>query len=123
MPRSPNFNRIKGQVLEVTRAIPAGRVVSFAAIGDYLEVMARHVAYILATLDEEEREEVPWHRVVGEGGSVPERRGSPGPTQTELLALEGVSVVKRMVVEWDRHRFAITLESTGVPVVPRGTHP
>lgn len=29
MPRSPHFIRIKGQVLELTRAIPPGRVTAF----------------------------------------------------------------------------------------------
>lgn len=123
MPRSPHFIRIKGQVLELTRAIPPGRVTAFGDIGDYLEVVPRHVAWILATLDDEEYQEVPWHRVVGEGGVVPKRRARPGPDQAELLAMEGVTVVKRTVAEWERLRFPITLESTGVPVLPRGPEP
>jgi methylated-DNA-protein-cysteine methyltransferase-like protein len=123
VPRSPHFIRIKGQVLELTRSIPVGRVTAFRDLGDYLEVVPRPVAWILATLSDEEGEVVPWHRVVGEGGMVPKRRARPGPGQVELITMEGVSVVKGAVADGERLRFPITVESTGVPVLPRGPEP
>lgn len=37
-------------------------------------VMPRHIATILANLDDEERDRVPWHRVVADGGAIGRHR-------------------------------------------------
>ncbi len=36
--------------------------------------MPRHIATILANLDDEERDRVPWHRVVADGGAIGRHR-------------------------------------------------
>jgi methylated-DNA-protein-cysteine methyltransferase related protein len=70
MSGSPFYQRIKGDVLTISRLIPAGRVTSFADIGRHLDVVPRHIAYILSQLDTIERETVPWHRVIAANGTA-----------------------------------------------------
>jgi hypothetical protein len=55
MAKSPFFARIKADVLTIVASIPEGSVVTFRDIGAHLDVMPRHVAYILKMLDAEER--------------------------------------------------------------------
>ncbi|WP_270938139.1 MGMT family protein [Falsiroseomonas oryzae] len=89
---SPFFARIKGDVLLIVAAVPPGRVVTFADVGAHLDVMPRHVAYILATLSEIEKATLPWHRTVGADGTlgVP-KAGADGTPQRTLLAAEGAA--------------------------------
>jgi methylated-DNA-protein-cysteine methyltransferase related protein len=122
MPKSAAFVRIKADVLAITRAIPAGRVTSFRAIGYHLDVVPRHVAYILATLTDAEQAQTPWHRVVSDTGALdrPKHDGS-GQSQAELLAAEGVRLDQALrIVDMDLLFFAISEESTGVAA---GTRP
>ena len=121
MPKSPAYARIKGQVLAITAAIPVGRVTSFRAIGDYLDVVPRHVAYILATLTPEEQLRVPWQRVVSDTGKLGRAKlDALGQSQADLLRAEGVTVTAQGVLpDYDRHFFPITQQSTGVTVLPR----
>jgi alkylated DNA nucleotide flippase Atl1 len=65
--------------------------VTFAEVGAHLDVMPRHVAYILATLTEIEKATLPWHRAVAaDGGLGAPKRGADGTGQAALLAAEGV---------------------------------
>ena len=70
MAKSPAFARIKSDVMAIVAALPQGRVASAADIGRQIDVPARHVAYILTTLDEGERAVSPWWRVVADGGAI-----------------------------------------------------
>jgi len=74
MPNYAAFARIKGEVFAVTWAVPEGRVTTYATVGEHLGVMARYVAYILATLTEEERLDVPWHRALPRARSSAQQR-------------------------------------------------
>jgi methylated-DNA-protein-cysteine methyltransferase-like protein len=89
---SPFFARIKADVLRIVAAVPAGRVVTFADIGAHLDVMPRHIAYILATLSDIEKAALPWHRAVAADGrlGVP-KSGADGAPQRALLAAEGAA--------------------------------
>ncbi len=82
---SPFYARIKRDVLLIMRSVPPGQVVTFADIGAHLDVMPRHVAHILATLDPMERETVPWHRAVRHDGAMSTRADE----QRALLRAEG----------------------------------
>jgi methylated-DNA-protein-cysteine methyltransferase-like protein len=98
MAKSAAFARIKAQVLQVTASIPAGKVCTYQSIGAYLDVMPRHVAYILAQLDPATKFAYPWYRVVaGDGTLGVTKRGPDGATQAELLAGEGVQVIGNAV--------------------------
>ncbi|MCU0891915.1 MAG: MGMT family protein [Sandarakinorhabdus sp.] len=50
MAASPFYARIRADVLAIARAVPAGHAVTFSDIGRHLDVMPRHVAYILKML-------------------------------------------------------------------------
>lgn len=86
MSGSPFYQRIKGDVLTICRLLPPGRVVSFADIGRHLDVVPRHIAYILSQLDPIEREVVPWHRVVAADGTT------SSAAQTSLLHDENITL-------------------------------
>jgi methylated-DNA-protein-cysteine methyltransferase-like protein len=93
------FARIKADVLAVVRAVPAGRVTTYGAVGRHLGVTPRHVAAVMATLTDEEAETVPWYRVVGANGVVSAmKRGRVGREQIARLEAEGIDVTARNVV-------------------------
>jgi methylated-DNA-protein-cysteine methyltransferase-like protein len=73
------------RVLDIIRAVPQGQVVTYgqvAALAGYPR-RARHVGHALRHCPQD----VPWHRVLGAGGSV---RVDPPQRQLELLRAEGV---------------------------------
>jgi methylated-DNA-protein-cysteine methyltransferase related protein len=93
MPKSLAFIQIKKGVLEITSKIPVGHVTTYGAIGEHLNVMARHVAYILATLTFEEKLELPWYRVVADQGVITSGKlNARYPAQVEKLKQEGVQL-------------------------------
>lgn len=103
MPKSPAFLRIRDQVLRIVNCIPASRLCTYQAIGEHLDVMPRHVAYLLSQLPDHEKLRHPWHRVVaGDGTLGTPKRGGDGRTQAELLADEGHVVSHNAVVFFDR---------------------
>lgn len=93
MAGSLNYARIKGQVLHILAHVPEGGLVSHAEVGEALDVPARHVAYILATLEDMERQIHPWHRAVPQSGVL----GKHQRREAQLRALreEGVEVNHR----------------------------
>lgn len=97
---SPFFARIRDDVLAITRSVPPGSLVTFSDIGQHLDVVPRHVAYILATLGAPLDQTVPWHRVVPEGGLLKSAKyDSCGQSQAELLRAEGVMVSSSGAIE------------------------
>lgn len=121
MPKSVAFIRIKAAVIAVARAIPAGRVTTFRAVGMHLDVIPRQVAYILSTLTDEEKDSVPWHRVVSEEGRIERMKyNALGMSQIDLLAQEGVDVgANRVVQNFEICFYPISEETTGVHPIPR----
>ena len=92
---SAAFRRLRAEVLAVLQDVPSGRVTTYGTVAEYLGASARQVARVLASLSEDESEGVPWHRVVGAGGSI----RTPGDRQAERLRREGVTVNGRNAVE------------------------
>jgi len=96
------FQRIKEDALNALRSVPAGRVTSYGEIGRRMDVMARHIAYLVTMLTPAELETVPWHRVVGEDGVIgPAQRKRRGAEQIRRLRAEGVEVdARRRIGRW-----------------------
>lgn len=93
MPSSPFFARIREQVLQLTAAVPEGRVCTFQSVGEHLDVMPRHVAYILSQLEDNEKFAYPWYRVISGDGSLGSPKTNPdGTSQGDLLRAEGILV-------------------------------
>jgi methylated-DNA-protein-cysteine methyltransferase related protein len=103
MPKSAAFIQIKAGVIEITANIPVARVTTYSAIGEHLNVMPRHVAYILTTLSLEEKLELPWYRVVAENGAISLGKLTDRHyAQIEYLKAEGVQfTAKNHVVDFD----------------------
>lgn len=116
MSKSAAFARIRREVLELTLQVPLGRVSTFAAFGAALDIMPRHVAYILATLPPEEEQLVPWHRLVGARGEL-----LIGPKMAKAKQIDAAATEKalrsRRRAEWQRK----LLRAEGVPVGPEGS--
>lgn len=88
---------IKRQVLDLVRAVPSGSVATVNDIAIHLKCMVPLVVTLLAGLSEDEREGVPWHRVVAKGGAV--GRGPHRDRQFALLMREGVLISPAGVVQ------------------------
>jgi methylated-DNA-protein-cysteine methyltransferase related protein len=103
MPKSAAFIQIKAGVIEITANIPVARVTTYSAIGKHLNVMPRHVAYILTTLSLEEKLELPWYRVVAEKGAISLGKLTDRHyAQIEYLKAEGVQfTAKNYLVDFD----------------------
>jgi methylated-DNA-protein-cysteine methyltransferase related protein len=116
MPKSPFFIRIKSDVLKIVSAIPKGKVCSYSSIGEHLDVVPRHVAYILAMLEPLEKIHYPWYRVVGGDGKLGKFKTSErGETQAELLIAEGVVVIDNSIEpSFAKHFFSAEKLKSGV---------
>ena len=104
MATSAAFIRIKADILKIVAAIPARKLCSFRSIGEHLDVMPRHVAYILAQLSDEEKTLYPWYRVVSDGGKLGAPKfGVGGISQVELLRDEGIIVSNSCVTAFEEY--------------------
>ncbi len=118
MPKSIAFAQIKAGTIEITANIPVGRVTTYGAIGEHLNVMPRHVAYILTTLSLEEKLELPWYRVVADRGAISSGKlNVQHYAQINYLQQEGIKITAenrienfdelfcspQQLVNWDRH--------------------
>lgn len=99
MPKSEAFINMKADIVEITSNIPAGHLTTYAAIAEHLNVVPRHVAYILSTLSHEEADTVPWYRVVTDKGVV--KAGTRGNAQKIYLENEGISFAKNAVRDFE----------------------
>jgi methylated-DNA-protein-cysteine methyltransferase related protein len=97
MAGSVAYARIKKDVVAIVMTIPAGRLATLGAIGLHLAVFPRHVAYVLATLNDLERETVPWWRVVADGGAI--GRHQRRDDQMSRLKSEGCAVAPAGIVQ------------------------
>lgn len=102
MSKSEAFTKIKNDVIKIVGCIPHGKITTFKAIGNYMTVMPRHVAYILSQLSPEEQDEIPWHRVVGDLGKLgKEKTNARGQSQSELLTTEGLLVASSRIANFE----------------------
>ena len=124
MARSRHFICIKSQVLAIARAVPRGKVTTFASIGAHLDVMPRHVAYILAQLAPHEQDETPWHRLVADDCVLHRPRADArGRTQRDLLVAEGLVIGECVrIAVFSVAGLLLTLSCGGAPAVrPAGS--
>ena len=103
---------IKAKLLAALRNVPAGRVVTSDTLAASLASNARLVETTLAQLSEDERDAVPWHRVVAKGGAI--GWGPLRDAKFQRLIREGVSVSPAGIVQ-DMARSAVTGLSQQLP--------
>ena len=93
------------RVFAVTRLIPVGRISTYGAIADYLELgSARMVGWALNKCNWAAKDPVPAHRVVNRKGELSGRGHFPTPTMMqELLEAEGIEVKDHKVQNFKTH--------------------
>lgn len=87
----------RARLLILVRAIPPGRVATLAALAEASGLAPALVATTLARLSDDERQTVPWHRVVANGGAI--GRGAWREAQFAKLVREGIAVSPAGVVQ------------------------
>ncbi len=97
-------------VYEVTRLIPFGRISTYGAIANYLDLgSARMVGWALNKSFTEGN--VPAHRVVNRKGELSGRNHFPSPTMMQqLLENEGVIVKDNTVQDFKKHLWNPSIE-------------
>jgi methylated-DNA-protein-cysteine methyltransferase-like protein len=90
-------SRDKPRLLELIRRVPSGRVTSADALAEALAVPTAVVVGLLSQLSDDEREIVPWHRVVAKGGAI--GRGPHRDAQFARLVREGIMVSPAGIVQ------------------------
>jgi methylated-DNA-protein-cysteine methyltransferase-like protein len=96
-------------LLSLVRAVPTGRVTTFDMLAEKLGEPPALVQLRLARLTEDERDLVPWHRVVAKGGAI--GRGPHRDQQFARLVREGVQVLPAGIVH-DMPRFLVSFDAT-----------
>jgi methylated-DNA-protein-cysteine methyltransferase related protein len=90
---SPAFKRIRAEVIRLVGLVPEGKFTTYGSIAVHMNVMARHVAFVMGRLTEEEAERLPWHRVVGADARIsPKIDAELARVQKERLEKEGMKV-------------------------------
>ncbi|AGK58431.1 methylated-DNA-(protein)-cysteine S-methyltransferase DNA binding protein [Hyphomicrobium denitrificans 1NES1] len=98
----------RADLLTLVRTVPTGRVTTFDILAKKLGEPPALVQSRLAHLTEDERDLVPWHRVVAKGGAI--GRGPHRDQQFARLVREGVQVLPAGIVH-DMPRFLVTLDA------------
>lgn len=91
--KSQTFFRIRAEVLRLVALIPEGKFTTYGSIAIHMNVVARHVATVLARLTEEESASLPWHRVVSADARIsPNMDAKLAARQKRLLKAEGLRI-------------------------------
>lgn len=93
------------EMLALIARVPAGRVVTLDLLAARIAVIPSVVATLINNLTEDERDRVPWHRVVAKGGAI--GRGPHRDAHFARLVREGVPVSPAGIVQ-DMARIAVT---------------
>lgn len=103
-PRPEGPGGFFARVYDLVRGIPRGRVATYGQIALLAGSPrgARAVGWALRALSAREERSVPWHRVVGAGGSISPRAGAGPFLQARRLRAEGV-VVRRARIDLERY--------------------
>jgi len=92
-PKSKAFARIRAEVVRLVGLIPPGRFTTYGSIAIHMNVMARHVAFVMSRLTEEESAELPWHRVVSADARIsPRMDATLAKLQRKRLRSEGMRI-------------------------------
>ncbi|MCG3140576.1 MAG: Methylated-DNA--protein-cysteine methyltransferase [Anaerolineae bacterium] len=120
MPSKPNVNHslnpFTARVLEIVRAIPRGKVLSYGQVALLAGAPrgARQVGRILYARGRT----VPWQRVINRYGGLSTYKVGTGAEQRALLEKEGVTFTQDGVVNLKKHQWrpsAHTIEKLHLP--------
>jgi len=104
-PKSVAFARIRAEVIRLVALIPHGKFTTYGSIAVHMNVVARHVAFVLSRLTPEESAALPWHRVVGAEARIsPNMDAALSRKQRARLRSEGMKIDARgFIQDCDAH--------------------
>ena len=92
-PKSQAFARIRAEVIRLVGLIPPGKFTTYGSIAVHMNVVARHVAFVMSHLTPQQSEELPWHRVVSADARIsPNMDASLAREQRRRLRREGFKI-------------------------------
>lgn len=98
--KSPAFARIRAEVIRLVALIPEGKFTTYGSIAVHMNVMARHVAFVMSRLTDEESKALPWHRVVSADARLSAKMDSElRELQKSRLESEGMSIDPKGFIE------------------------
>ena len=98
--KSPAFARIRAEVIRLVALIPEGKFTTYGSIAVHMNVMARHVAFVMSRLTDEESQALPWHRVVSADARLSAKMDSElRELQKSRLESEGMSIDPKGFIE------------------------
>jgi methylated-DNA-protein-cysteine methyltransferase related protein len=100
------FARIRAEVIQLVGLIPKGKFTTYGSIAVHMNVMARHVAFVMSRLTDEESASLPWHRVVSADARISQKMNPEiAEEQKRRLEKEGMKVDARGFVLEDEAHF------------------
>ncbi len=104
-PKSPAFARIRAEVIRLVALIPPGKFTTYGSIATHMNVVARHVAFVMSALSNEESASLPWHRLVSSDARISQSMPPQlARRQRALLKAEGLKVdTKGFIQNADAH--------------------
>jgi methylated-DNA-protein-cysteine methyltransferase-like protein len=104
-PKSAAFARIRAEVIRLVGLIPPGKFTTYGTIAVHMNVTARHVAFVLSRLTDEESAALPWHRVVSSDARLsPKMNPELSGVQRRRLESEGMKIdAKGFIADSDAH--------------------
>jgi len=105
-------SRSKADLLTLLRKVPLGRVTTAERLAAEIGIPAPLAVTILSQLTEDERDIVPWHRVVARGGGI--GRGPHRDQQFARLVREGVMVSPAGIVQDLARHLLATLDEASL---------
>ncbi|MBS0240012.1 MAG: MGMT family protein [Proteobacteria bacterium] len=110
-------SRPKADLLTLLRHIPLGRVTTAESLAGEIGIPAPLAATMLAQLTDDERDLVPWHRVVAKGGAI--GRGLHRDQQFARLVREGVMVSPAGIVQDLARHLLVSLDAASLKSASR----
>jgi methylated-DNA-protein-cysteine methyltransferase related protein len=108
MPKKPSiaFARIRAEVIRLVAMIPPGKFTTYGSIAVHMNIVPRHVAFVLSRLTKEESQTLPWHRVVGADARIsPKMDAELAASQRQLLEREGLQIDSKGFIQDDETHF------------------
>jgi len=105
-PKSQAFACIRAEVIRLVALIPAGKFTTYGSIAVHMNVMARHVAFVMARLTDAESARLPWHRVVSADARLsPKMDPELREIQRSRLEAEGLTIDPNGYIRNDEAHF------------------
>src|SRR3990172_9361197 len=102
------MSAFKDKVIQVTKMIPKGKVVSYGQVALMAGVPrgARQVGWILFSEGPDQKDDLPWWRVINNAGRISIKNPRLAPEeQKQKLEAEGIPVTKNFDVDIEKYRW------------------